>query len=72
MHSEHGTWGSGGSLRFKIRKVAVLVAPSPLGAGRVPDSGQSARGVRYRLTTLLAIGGCASTAGHNSLAAVAE
>ncbi|GAA1918557.1 transposase family protein [Streptantibioticus ferralitis] len=39
---------------------------------QVPDP-RDPRGVRYRLATLLAIGVCALTsAGHNSLAAVAE
>ncbi|MEU9095646.1 transposase family protein [Streptomyces sp. NPDC087901] len=39
---------------------------------RVPDP-RSPRGVRFRLATLLAVGVCALTsAGHNSLTAIAE
>lgn len=53
-------------------------------AGKVPPAGllqalagvpdpRDPRGVRYRLSTLLAIGVCAMTAaGHNSLVAIAE
>jgi hypothetical protein len=66
--------------------VSIGTAPSSfvVQAGKVPPAGllqalagvpdpRDPRGVRYRLSTLLAIGVCAMTAaGHNSLVGIAE
>lgn len=56
-----------------VSRAEALVPSGLLDAlARVPDP-RNPRGVRFRLATLLAVGVCALTsAGHNSLTAIAE